>query len=112
MIKLVQYVSHPELCAEIVKQFAFMKAMARPDDNNFAKLQELSLDDIFNKADIFFVEFTSFEEMIDVFEINLTSKIESFLQQWQSITDIAVIQQNIHYELNQLDIDNDFSDLK
>lgn len=103
MVKLIQYVSHPDLCAQIVGQFAFMKAMARPEDNSFFPLQELSLDDIYNKADNYFIDFTSIEELIDADECNLSDKITSFLQEWKSITDVTAIQQNIHYQLKTLD---------
>ena len=104
MVKLVKYVAHPDLCGKIVGQFAFMKSMSRPDDSSFSKLQELSLDDIYNKADNYFVEFTSMEELINADECNLSKKITEFLQEWNEITDVTAIQQNIHYELRKLEV--------
>jgi DNA phosphorothioation-dependent restriction protein DptG len=80
-----------------------MKAMSRPEDNSFIPLQELSLDDIYNKADKYFIDFTSIEELIDAEECNLSEKITGFLKEWESITDVTAIQQNIHYELGVLD---------
>jgi hypothetical protein len=105
MIKLIPLVTHPELCAQIVAQFAFMKIMAKPEDRNFLLLQDISLDDVYNKADNYFIKFTSIEEVIDSEECDLTKKITFFLKQWSSVTDVTAIQQNIHYHLKAIDKD-------
>lgn len=102
MIDLIPIVDHPALCGQIVSEFAFMKAMARPDDNNFTELQNLSLDDIFNKADNYFIDFTSIEEIIISDECKLSEKIALFLNEWASVTDVVAIQQNIHYNLSKI----------
>jgi hypothetical protein len=101
MIQLPDAVTHPELCDIIVGQFAFMKAMARPEDSNFFPLQELSLNDVFEKADAHFIDFTITEEVIDTKKCNLSEKIKLFLSEWSQVVDVTAIQQNIHYKLNQ-----------
>ncbi len=104
MIKLVEMVTHPDLVAEIVGQFVFMKMMSRPDDNNFRRLTELDLNDVSIKADNYFVEFCDVEELIsDTESIDLTSKLTEFLSEWKNITDVSAIQQNIHYRLSVLE---------
>lgn len=103
MIKLIEHVGHPELCAQIVGQFAFMKAMSRPEDNCFFALQDLSLDEIYNKADAYFIDFTTIEEIIESDKCNLTEKLSLFLQEWKGITDVTAIQQNIHYNLKRME---------
>lgn len=102
MKKLPEVVTHPELVAEIVKQFAFMKVMAQTVDSNYEKLTAVSLDDVFNKADEFFVDFCTIEEAIETNLCNLTERITEFLQPWKSITDITAIQQNIHHNISLL----------
>jgi len=92
-------VSHPELCAAIVGEFAFMKAMSRPEDSSFQPLQELSLDKVFNEADTFFIEFTTLEEIIDTQQSDLAVQLAAFLYAYIDVTDIIAIQQNIHNKL-------------
>lgn len=99
MRKLIEWVSHPQLCEKIVGQFAFMKAMARPEDSSFEALNNLSLNDVFEKADSFFVQFTGPLELIDTKKHALAVKITEFLSQWKEVTDVTAIQQNIHYQI-------------
>lgn len=103
MRKLVSMVSHPNLIQEIVGQFVFMMMMSKPEDGNFEALHSLDLNDIAKKADTFFIEFAEIEELIMADECNLTEKITEFLKEWQHITDVTAIQQNIHYRLLIMD---------
>lgn len=104
MVKLVGMVSHPELVAEIVGQFMFMKMMSKPEDNSFKTLLELDLNDVGMKADSFFIDFCDFDELIsDTESVDLTSKLTEFLSQWKNVTDVTAIQQNIHYRLSILE---------
>lgn len=103
MVKLIEIVAHPTLVSEIVGQFVFMITMSRPGDSNFEKLHAIDLNDIFKKADNYFVDFTSVEEMIMTEECDLSEKITAFLKEWASITDVTAIQQNIHYNLMIMD---------
>ncbi len=104
MVKLVEMVTHPDLVAEIVGQFVFMKMMSRPEDNSFKRLSELDLNDVSTKADNYFVEFCDIEELIsDTESIDLTSKLTEFLSEWKHVTDVTAIQQNIHYRLSILE---------
>ena len=98
----ISYVTHPELCSQIVGQFAFMKAMADPEDKNFKLLNDLSLDEVYKKANNFFCDFTVNDEIIDVDECNLSEKITEFLNDWKTVTDVLAVQQNIHYNLEKL----------
>lgn len=100
MNKLPEVVTHPELCAAIVEQFAFMKLMSIPEDSNATKLVQLDLNDVLGKADDYFVHFTSFEEAINNSEHQLEKKLTLFLAQWKHITDVTAIQQNVHNKLN------------
>ena len=103
MRKLVEITSHPELVAQVMAQFAFMITMAEKDDPNFEKLQELNLQDIFQKADQFFCEYTDDLGMIMTEECGLTEKITEFLKEWEEVVDVTAIQQNIHYHLLLID---------
>ncbi len=102
MKKLPDVVSWQELSAEIVKQFAFMKAMSEPDDRNYLILAKVDLNKVFKMAERYFSAFPNLEGVMDSKEVNLEAKIAIFLKPWISITDIVAIQQNIHYELNKL----------
>ena len=57
MNKLPEIVTHPELIEAIVGQFAFMKCMSKPEDSNHSLLDAIDLNDVFDKADNFFVNF-------------------------------------------------------
>lgn len=96
MKKLPEAVSHPQLCEAIVGQFAFMKAMSKPSDNNSDALYDIDLNDVFQKCDDYFVNLTSFEEIIETEESNLENKITEFLSQWKTVVDVTAIQQNVH----------------
>lgn len=106
MHKIIPIVSHPELCSQIVGQFVFMKIMSKPEDRNFFDLQEISLDEVFRKADEYFVQFTAYEEIIDSYESDLETKIKQFLSEWKDKIDIVAVQQNIHYNLMIIDKKN------
>ena len=103
MIKLVQYVSYPTLCEQIVGQFAFMKAMSQPHDKVYQDLRDVSLDDIYKKAHERFIKLATFDILIEAEECNLSKQLTEFLKQWESITDVTAIQQNIHYQLTKLE---------
>ncbi len=102
MIPLVKITSHPELVSEIVGQFAFMKLMAELEDKSWVELCDLDIDDVFQAADDYFIQFTSFEKTIDTRKTNLESELKEFLSQYKHITDVTAIQQNIHYRLSKL----------
>lgn len=105
MNKLPSIITHPELIETIIGQFAFMKMMAKPEDNNFYVLNELDLNDILRKADSFFVEYCTFEEEIEleILEEEFSLTIARFLSEWKAIVDVAAIQQNVHYRLAIID---------
>jgi hypothetical protein len=103
MRNLPEVISHAQLVQEIVGQFTFMRMMAEPQDRNFQKLQALDLNDICNKADNFFVEFCEIEGLIMAHECKMDEKLAAFLKEWQSITDVTAIQQNIHYHFHAMD---------
>jgi len=91
------------LVEKIVGQFAFMICMAEPQDHSFDKLQKLNLHDVFKKADDYFCQYADDDGMILTEEFNLKSKLAEFLKEWEAITDVTAIQQNIHYQLARLD---------
>jgi hypothetical protein len=99
MNTLPEVITHPELVEAVVGQFAFMKCMAQPTDSNSDELYLLDLNDVFKKADDFFLQFTSFEEAIDTKETNLAYELGAFLAQWKHVTDVVAIQQNVHTQL-------------
>jgi hypothetical protein len=103
MKKLIELVSHPELVAQIVSQFAFMKSTSEPQDGNYESLKELSLNDVFEKAHTHFAQFKFDFEIIHTEQCNLAQKIAEFLKQWAHITDVEAIQQNVHFNLQVLD---------
>ena len=103
MIKIIEITSHAELVEKIVGQFAFMALMSESEDSNFFELQDINLQDIFRKADAFFVDCTDDLGMIMSDEVGLKDKITDFLKEWEEITDVTAIQQNIHYQLSILD---------
>ncbi len=104
MKPLVKITSHPTIVQEIIGQFVFIILMSRPEDSNFKKLQELDINDVFKKADSYFIKFTDFEEMIsDTDACNLTEKITEFLKEWAYVVDITAIQQNVHYRLEMME---------
>jgi len=104
--KLVEITSHAEIVTEIVAQFAFMKIMAEEQDGNYEALDKLRLDEIYAKADNYFVEFTDDFGMIETAPCNLTEKLTQFLSEWSSIVDVEAIQQNIHHRLQLFDSEN------
>ena len=106
MVKLIEITSHADLVTEIVAQFAFMKIMSEPQDHSFNRLEKLSLDEIYSKADDFFVQFTDELGMITTSECELDKKITEFLKEWESVTDVTAIHQNINYRLKVLDQDS------
>lgn len=103
MKKLVEITSHTEIIEKIIGQFVFMKLMSEPEDSNFLELFDLNLNDIFKKADEFFIDFTDDLGMIISEDVNLSSKITEFLKEWSQIVDVTAIQQNVHYQLYVLD---------
>lgn len=105
MLKLVDLVTLPELVSTIVQQFSFMKMMAEPQDSNFKLLEAFDLNDLHQRADDFFVHFTTYESVIDTNECDLTSKITLFLDPYSMITDVTAVQQNIHYQLQRMNND-------
>jgi len=103
MRKLIEITTHPQLVQEIVGQFVFMILMAETEDHKFKEIQSLNLQDIFNKADNYFIQFSDQNKMIFTEEHNLTEKITEFLKEWEEIVDVTAIQQNIHYKLLVMD---------
>ena len=105
MIKLVSITSRPSLLTEIIGQFAFMKAMSLPEDSNYDKLKNLSLDEVYKECYDFLSQFVDDMEMIITDECDLPKKLNVFLSKYSHVTDVVSIQQNIHYRLNLLDKD-------
>lgn len=105
MNKLPSIITHPELIETIIGQFAFMKMMAKPEDRNFYALNELDLNDVFRKADSFFIEYCTFEEAIEMDELEeeFSTTIALFLSEWKAIVDVTAIQQNVHHRLATID---------
>jgi hypothetical protein len=58
---------------------------------------------VFSQADQFFVNLTTFDEMIEVDEgdVPFSEQISEFLKEFKGIVDVTAIQQNIHNILIQ-----------
>jgi hypothetical protein len=97
-----ELVAHANLIEQIVGQFVFMTCMSEPQDSNFHALHELDLNDIFRKADAFFVDLTDEFGLIESQEKKLSVELKKFLSEWEEITDVTAIQQNVHYQLARL----------
>lgn len=102
MKKLPEVTSHPDLVSEIIGQFAFMILMASPEDTNYDALQDFNLQNLFKKADEFFLPLTVEESIIMCYECDLHSRIAEFLTQYDSIIDVDAVQQSIHFRLYTL----------
>lgn len=105
MKTIIPITSRPSLLTEIIGQFAFMKAMSLPEDSNYNKLKNLSLDEVYKECYDFLGQFVDDMEMIITDECDLPNRLSTFLSKYSHITDVVSIQQNIHYRLDLLDKD-------
>lgn len=103
MIKLIPITSHPELVSEIVYQFSFMKLMSEASDRHHLELSALNIDDVYRKADLYFIDFTDDLGMIMTEDHDIKTKLTEFLKEWHEIVDVTAIQQNVHYRLSVMD---------
>lgn len=88
-------IGHAELVSQICAQFIFMQMMSENQDRNFAALTALSIDEVRDKADDYFI--SKADELGMIVSGDIRGDLDDFLKQFSKVVDVAAIRQNVVY---------------